>query len=77
MYVDKNIKLRRIKKMNEEIENCKFALNGKGIGRPCAKVEDRSCKYWGFRCYFEEKAEIKGMGRDSQVVWDEDDGYED
>lgn len=61
--------------MDDRILNCKYALDGKSIGRSCSKVEDRSCRYWGNLCRFDEK-EIKKK-RNVRVNFYDDDGYPD
>lgn len=65
--------------MNEEVEmeilNCQYALDGKSMVRSCSKVDDRKCRYYGNRCWFDEK--FMGKRRESRVVFDDDDGYPD
>ena len=58
--------------MDDQILNCQYALNGKGIGRLCSKVEDRSCGYYGHTCQFDEKALRKRS--ENRVIFDDDDG---
>ncbi len=59
--------------------NCKFLLEGKGIGRACVKDEDCSCRYWGMNCKYDEEDMRANMGQDSklEVIFNDDDGYPD
>jgi len=46
--------------------NCKFLLEGKGIGRACGKDEDCSCRYWGHSCWLDEEIEKERVRRLNQ-----------
>lgn len=58
--------------MNDQILNCRYALDGKSLGRSCSKIEDRSCRFWGNLCWFDEQDK-----RNVLVNFYDDDGYPD
>ena len=53
--------------------NCKYLLDGKGIGRACVKDENCSCRYWGMKPWCVEQE----MKKNTKIEWEDDDGYQD